>query len=75
MKWLRLKVYSIAAMRRDGSGKQGYALVAARSLKVAAGVIGCSLHHMSTYGGETWNLEDRALALSKPGELVWSERI
>jgi hypothetical protein len=57
----KLKVY---CMNADG---KHYKLVAVTTKKAAIEAFGCSAYSFSEFGHETWNDEDVAAAMSKPG--------
>lgn len=63
---LRLKVWRV---NYDGRHTR---VVAAKSRRQAAELMGVKYGHMTTYGGETWNDEQIVMAMKEPG-VVWSQ--
>lgn len=48
-------------------------IVAAKSQREAADLIGCSLHHLRGYAAETGNAIELGVALNKPKTVFWRD--
>lgn len=70
-----MKVYGILDQRLDSGGKlrQQRRVVATTSQKKAAEAFGVSLYVLRTFGGQTGNEQEVALAMACPGKPVWVE--
>lgn len=67
----RLKVYGVN--RSVGRRPQVRCIVAAHNIPQAAALFGVSPSYLRTYGSETGNDEEIAVAKAQPGKVFWQE--
>lgn len=65
-----LEVYGVTTYLTGVNG-QVRAVVAATSWTAAARAMGCTVHHLSTYGGITANEAEVECAMSEPGTVYY----